>query len=151
MVTAQKTFSSISYHLWKVCYKMLRKRHRKRNAQWIFEKYFTKVEGNKWILCNKIEKGSKEKIEIKLFQIAYVDIKRHSLCRSINPYDPTNYDYFQSRIVKKSRRSILLGRVRSKLLNKQKGICPVCNGKLLGWGIWKCIMLYRGNEVDLIN
>lgn len=130
---------------------MLRKRHRKRNAQWIFEKYFTKVEGNKWILCNKIEKGSKEKIEIKLFQIAYVDIKRHSLCRSINPYDPTNYDYFQSRIVKKSRRSILLGRVRSKLLNKQKGICPVCNGKLLGWGIWKCIMLYRGNEVDLIN
>ena len=130
-VTSQKTFSSISYHLWKVCYTMLRKRHRTRNAQWIFDKYFTKVEGNKWILCNKIRNGSMEKIEIKLFQIAYVDIKRHTLCLSINPYDPINYDYFRSRIVKKSRHSILLGRVRSQLLKKQKGICPVCNGKLL--------------------
>lgn len=132
-VTSQKTFSSISYHLWKVCYTMLRKRHRTRNAQWIFDKYFTKVEGNKWILCNKIRNGSMEKIEIKLFQIAYVDIKRHTLCLSINPYDPINYDYFRSRIVKKSRHSILLGRVRSQLLKKQKGICPVCNGKLLSW------------------
>ena len=132
-VTAQKTFSSINYHVWKACYTMLRKRHRKRNAQWIFERYFTKVDGNKWILCNKIKKGSEEKIEIKLFQIAYVDIKRHSLCLSINPYDPINYDYFQSRIAKKSGHSILLGRVRSQLLKKQKGICPVCNGKLLGW------------------
>lgn len=86
---------------------MLRKRHRTRNAQWIFDKYFTKVEGNKWILCNKVRNGSKEKIEIKLFQIAYVDIKRHTLCLSINPYDPINYDYFQSRIAKKSRHSIL--------------------------------------------
>ena len=32
-VTSQKTFSSISYHLWKICYRMLRKRHRTRNAQ----------------------------------------------------------------------------------------------------------------------
>jgi len=132
-VTSQITFSSISYHLWKVCYRMLRKRHRTRNATWIFNKYFTKVEGNKWILCKKTMKGSEEEIEIKLFQIAYVDIKRHALCLSLNPYDPTNYDYFQSRVIKKSRYSIFLGRVRSQLLKKQKGICPVCNGKLVGW------------------
>lgn len=135
-VTAQKTFSSINYHLWKACYTMLRKRHRERNAQWIFDNYFTKVEGNKWVLCSKSKKGTKgakEKIEIKLFQIAYVNIKRHSLCRSINPYDPINYDYFRSRVVNKSRHSILLGRVRSQLLKKQKGACPVCDGRLLNW------------------
>ena len=112
---------------------MLRRRYRESNAKWIFEKYFTKVKGNKWILCSKSKKGSKETIEIKFFQIAYVSIMRHSLWRSINPYDLINYDYFQSRIVKKSKYSILLGRVRSQLLKKQKGICPVCNGKLLGW------------------
>lgn len=132
-VTAQKTFSSISEHVWKICYRMLRKRHRERNAKWIFEKYFTKVEGNKWILCSKSKKGHEEVIEIKLFQIAYVEITRHSLCRSINPYDPANYDYFHARITKKSRHSVLLGRVRSQLLKKQKGICPVCNRNLLGW------------------
>ena len=132
-VTSQKTFSSISYHLWKICYRMLRKRHRTRNAKWIYDKYFTKVEENKWILCSKSNHDGKEKIDITLFQIAYVEIKRHSLCSSINPYDPENYDYFRSRIVNKARHSILLGRVRSQLLKKQKGICPVCDTKLLGW------------------
>lgn len=112
---------------------MLRKRHRKRNAKWIFNKYFTKVDGNKWILCNKSKSGGEEKIDIKLFQIAYVDIKRHSLCSSINPYDPINFDYFRSRVVNKSRHSILLGRVRSQLLKKQKGVCPVCDVRLLRW------------------
>ena len=131
-VTSKKTFSSISYHLWKVCYTMLRKRHRKRNAKWVNNKYFTEVDGNKWILCSKSKSGSEEKIDIKLFQIAYVDIKRHSLCASINPYDPKNYDYFRSRVANKSKHSILLGRVRSKLLKKQKGVCPVCNTRLLG-------------------
>ena len=132
-VTSQKTFSSISYHLWKICYRMLRKRHRTRNARWIYDKYFTEVEGNKWILCSKSKYDGKEKIDIKLFQIAYVEIKRHSLCSSINPYDPENYDYFRSRVVNKSKHSILLGRVRSQLLKRQKGICPVCDTRLLGW------------------
>jgi RNA-directed DNA polymerase len=130
-VTSQKTFSSVSHHLWKVYYTMLRKRHRRRNAGWIFNKYFTKVNGNKWILCSKSKSGSEEKLDIKLFQIAYVDIKRHSLCLSINPYDPINYAYFRSRVVSKARYSILLGKVRSQLLKKQKGVCPVCDVKLL--------------------
>jgi len=47
-VTAQETFCSISYHLWKVCWTMLRKRYRTRNATRIRNRYFTKVGGNKW-------------------------------------------------------------------------------------------------------
>lgn len=130
-VTSQKTFSSISYHLWKICYTMLRKRHRKRNVRWVIKEYFTKVDGNKWILCCKSKADIEEEINIKLFQIAYVEIKRHFLCKSINPYEPDNYDYFRSRVVNKSKNSIILGRVRSQLLKKQKGVCPVCEGDLL--------------------
>jgi RNA-directed DNA polymerase len=46
-VTSQKMFSSISYHLWQICWKMLRKRHRRRPAKYLIKKYFTKVDGNK--------------------------------------------------------------------------------------------------------
>lgn len=110
---------------------MLRKRHRKRNVRWVIKEYFTKVDGNKWILCCKSKADIEEEINIKLFQIAYVEIKRHFLCKSINPYEPDNYDYFRSRVVNKSKNSIILGRVRSQLLKKQKGVCPVCEGDLL--------------------
>jgi RNA-directed DNA polymerase len=132
-VTSQKTFSSISYHLWKICWTMLSKRHRKRSAKWIRNKYFTKIDGNKWIFCSKSKANQNEITDITLFQIAYVEIKRHSLCLDRNPYDPTDYDYFRSRIANKSRHSILLGKVRSQLLKKQKGVCPVCHGNLLNW------------------
>lgn len=127
-VTSQEVFSSISYHLWKVCWTMLRKKHRRRNAAWIKERYFTKVDGNKWILCSKRRDGE---IEIKLFQIAYVDIKRHTLCKSLNPYDPENYEYFSKRRTRSARVSLLLGKVRTSLLRRQRGLCPVCKTSLL--------------------
>lgn len=127
-VTSQEAFNSISYHLWKVCWAMLRRKHRRRGAAWIREKYFTKVDGNKWILCSKNKEGE---VEIKLFQISYVDIKRHTLCKTLNPYDPENYDYFDKRKAGGARMSLLLGKVRTSLLRKQKGDCPVCKSTLL--------------------
>ncbi len=122
--TLQEVFSSISYRIWKACYAMLRKKHRRRNASWIFNKYFTKKDGNKWILCSKHRKTGDT--EITLFQIAYVEIKRHSLCRHLNPYDPENYAYFKKRRASGSRQSLLLGKVRTSLLRKQRKNCPVC-------------------------
>jgi RNA-directed DNA polymerase len=123
-VTSQKVFSSISYHLWKACWAMLRKKHRRRNASWIKEKYFTKVDGNKWILCSKHRNGE---VEAKLFQIAYVDIKRHILCKPLNFYDPENLEYFEIRKAKGARMSLLLGRVRTSFIRKQRGIVLSAN------------------------
>jgi RNA-directed DNA polymerase len=127
-VTAQKSFSSISYHLWQSLWRLIRKRHRRRPARYLYQKYFTKREGNKWIFrCT----DSRGKGEFTLFQIAYVAIKRHKLCIDLNPLDPENYQYYEKRRTVGSRHSILLGRERSLLLKKQKGVCPVCEMSLL--------------------
>ena len=127
-VTSQKMFSSISYHLWQICWKMLRKRHRRRPAKYLIEKYFTKVDGNKWIFrCEH----SNKKDELTLFQIPYAPLKRHLIVKNINPYDPENYEYFEKRIASSSRHSVLLIRAKGKLLQNQKGICPICKNYLL--------------------
>ena len=127
-VTSQKMFSSISYHLWQICWKMLRKRHRRRPAKYLIKKYFTKVDGNKWIFrCEH----SNKKDELTLFQIPYVPLKRHLIVKNINPYDPENYEYFEKRIASSSRHSVLLIRAKGKLLQNQKGICPICKNYLL--------------------
>ena len=107
---------------------MLRKKHRTRNVKWILEKYYCKRLGNKWILRCEQSDG---KSEMTLFQIPYVEMRRHQLCDSGNPYDPENYEYFKRRLSRSARYSILLGRMRSNLLKIQKGKCPVCTNSLL--------------------
>jgi RNA-directed DNA polymerase len=127
-VTSQKAFSSIHYHVWNTTWAMLRKKHRTRNVKRILEKYYCKRLGNKWILRCEQSDG---KSEMTLFQIPYVEMRRHQLCDSGNPYDPENYEYFKRRLSRSARYSILLGRMRSNLLKIQKGKCPVCTNSLL--------------------
>ena len=105
---------------------MLCKKHKNRNATWIFNKYFSKVERNKWILT-----GMKNQESLKLFQISYVPIRRHVLCRNLNPYDPINVEYFLKRASSHSRHVLLSGKSKDVLVKKQKGICPVCGQHLL--------------------
>lgn len=71
----------------------------------------------------------KEK-EILLFQIAYVPIKRHILCKDLNAYDPAAIEYFHKRNVNCSKNVFLSGNTKSALAKLQKGYCPVCKNSL---------------------
>lgn len=109
----------------------MRKRHRKRNACWAYERYFTKINNRNWILCSKANKKNGEaEITIKLFQIQDVTVTRHIVCKGLNSFDPKNLTYFKKRVASGSRKSIILGKQRTNLLKKQKGICLVCDGVL---------------------
>lgn len=52
---------------------------------------------------------------------------KNSLKRDYNPYDLTHREYFDKRRVE-IRLRINSQAIHSKLLKKQKGICPICNG-----------------------
>jgi RNA-directed DNA polymerase len=130
-VSSTKAFNEIGAYVFRIFYRSLRKRHRSRNATWIYARYFTKLGKRNWILCSKARrKNGEDEITIKLFQIQDVTITRHIVCKGLNSFDPENATYFEKRIASGSRRSIVLGRQRTNLLKKQKGICPVCDGIL---------------------
>lgn len=61
----------------------------------------------------------------------YVPLKRHFFVENINLYDPENYEYLEKRLVSSSRYSVLFTRVKSKPVQKQKGICFICKNYLL--------------------
>lgn len=106
-VTSQIFFDKISFHVWNITYTMLRKKHKNRNATWIFNKYFSKVENNKWILTGMKNKNQES---LKLFQISYVPIRRHVLCRYLNLYDPINAEYFLKRAFSHFRHVLFSGK-----------------------------------------
>lgn len=117
-VTSQKAFSTIHYHVWKALWSMIRKKHRRRSKTWLYKTYFEKVGENK------------DEKKLTLFQIPYVPIKRHVLCKDLNAYDPASIEYFYKRNVSASKNVLLSGGTKSALAKLQKGYCPVCEMSL---------------------
>lgn len=81
--------------------------------------------GNKWIFV-----GKKSNSELLLFQIPYVSIKRHILCKDVNAYDPEAVEYFYKRNINRSKSALLSGKAKEALIKFQKGYCPVCDVSL---------------------
>ena len=72
---------------------MIKRKHRGRNAAWLYNKYFCKIENTNWVFCYK----TNDKIVDNLFRISYVKIKRHRIHTAGNPFDPVNYVSYKAR------------------------------------------------------
>lgn len=121
--TSTRIFSSIGYYVWTLLWKLVKKRHIKVGKRKLKENYFTTIGGNRWVFwCLD---STKQKM--LLFQIGWVSMQKHILCRAINPFLPENKNYFDKRELKYLLNTVALNAQRSRLLVKQKGVCPVCN------------------------
>lgn len=132
--TAKKIFSSLGAYIWKIAWKMLKRKNRKLGLRKLKKKYFTSVEGNSWVLKSNDPKGK----PILLFQMGWVKIKRHWLIKNLNPYLAENLPYYVKRVESNARSNISLPKRKSKLLIKQRGICPVCKE-----------MLWNGEDLEV--
>ena len=108
---------------------MIREKHRRRSKTWLYKTYFEKVGENKWIFVRKKGKNKDEE-KLILFQIPYVPIKRHVLCKDLNAYDLASIEYFYKRNVSASKNVLLSGGTKSALAKLQKGYCPACEMSL---------------------
>jgi RNA-directed DNA polymerase len=104
---------------------MIRKKHIRCSKIWLYQTYFKKVGKNNWIFVGKNGKNKEEKLT--LFQIHFVSIKRHVLCKVLNAYDPSSVECFHRRNVSRSKNVFFSGGTRSALAKLQKGYCPVCD------------------------
>lgn len=124
-VTSQRAFNTIHYQVWKALWSMVRKKHRRRLKSWLYKKYFEKIKENRWIFV-----GRKGEQKLLLFQIPYVPIKRHMLCKDLNAYDPEAIEYFLKRNASRSETALFSGNTKGVLAKLQKGYCPVCEASL---------------------
>lgn len=70
--------------------------------------------------------------ELALFQIFYVEIKRHTLRSSSNAYDVETNECFAKANVTRSKTGLLQSYQADYLLKVQRGICPECGQSLFG-------------------
>jgi len=126
-VTSKKIFTSTGAYVWNTMWAMLKRKHRRMPSRLLKSKYFKSVDGNHWVFFCP---DSKNKV-MTLFQIGWVSIKRHSICKSINPFLPENEDYFKKRKLNQTKHSLKLSKKALRLASNQGGICVVCKQPLI--------------------
>jgi len=125
-VTSKKVFSKVGWVVYQQIIAYLKRRFRGVPIRELIKRHFMKVKGNNWVFFAKDPDGK----EITLFQMGWVEIKRHFMTRPFNPFLPENKSLVEKR-TKSGAGSLTLSKEKMKLCMKQKGICPVCSGKLL--------------------
>lgn len=130
-VVAKEIFSWVDAKIWSMLWRWAVRRHPKKGARWVKEKYFRTRGSRHWVFAATEEKEDGTKREHFLLFAADMPIERHiKIKAAANPHDPQWERYFEARWGKKMLNS---GRGRSKLYRvwlRQDRLCPDCQNPI---------------------
>lgn len=132
-VVSKAIFRQADSEIFKALWKWAKRRHPKKTAAWIKQRYFFRTEkGRDWCFF-----GRKEGRKAVLIRAMDVRIERHSKIKGhANPYDLEWEMYIESRMDRKIRESL---KDRKKIFNlwqSQNGICLICQQKITDKTQW---------------
>ncbi|MBK2046043.1 group II intron reverse transcriptase/maturase [Allofrancisella guangzhouensis] len=97
-VVSKSTFSYLDNQLSLALIRWIRRRHPRKNANWMRNKYFRSKQGRNWIFTTKVKTSKGEVINFDLYTANQTPIKRHVKVRAdANPYHPKYIEYFNNR------------------------------------------------------
>jgi RNA-directed DNA polymerase len=120
-----RVFNQLDDHVWKLTYKWAKWTHPHKGKRWIVRKYFGKFvpsRGDRWVFGDR-NSGA------YLLKFAWTKITRHTLIKGwASPDDRALTSYWAAR---RRRGTPPLDPPRLRLLQKQRGRCPLCGELLL--------------------
>jgi RNA-directed DNA polymerase len=152
---SKRTFSHVDNWIFRKLWRWCRRRHRRKPAKWIKEKYFKRFGNRDWVFTGAIKDGRGRSLPICLLSAARVSIRRHvKVHGEANPYDPKWEMYFEKRLLDEMQ-ATLAGREQIRYLWRgQQGRCGGC-GQLLReeeeWHIHHRVKRSLGGGDDLEN
>jgi RNA-directed DNA polymerase len=92
-IVASRAFSCVDNYVYKMLWKMLRKRHPKKSRKWLYRKYWL-TSDNKRVFGVTVKRSRKIK-QYKLVRTSSIGIRRHIKVKAdANPYMPEFEKYF---------------------------------------------------------
>ncbi len=120
-----KVFNQLDDHVWKLTYKWAKWTHPHKPKRWIISRYFGKfnpARRDRWVFGDR-DSGA------YLLKFAWTKITRHTLVKGwASPDDPALASYWAAR---RRRGKPPLDQARLRLLERQRGRCPLCGELLL--------------------
>ena len=122
---SSKVFDALDDHMWKLTYKWANWTHPHKGKRWIVRKYFGRfvhTRRDRWVFGDR-DSGA------YLLKFAWTKITRHTLVKGwASPDDPALASYWAAR---RRRGTPPLDPPRLRLLQRQRGSCPLCGQLLL--------------------
>ena len=147
---AKQTFNWIDHHIWIAIWTWCKRRHSNKGKKWIFKRYFTNHNGNRWTFFAKEGKTTHY-----LFRMARVSIRRHvKIKATANPFVKEDEPIFELHLQRKMLNTF---RKRTKLITifrRQHSKCPMCNQLITeqsGWNIHHKLERLKGGTDTLDN
>jgi RNA-directed DNA polymerase len=128
---SKRTFNYVDHRIFQMVWRWCRRRHPKKNREWIRTTYFRQDGHRHWVFTGTLSNRNGQGRPIELMAAAQVRIIRYVKIRSaVNPYDPKWELYLEARWGWQLTQT-LAGRSRIEYLWKgQEGRCVVCGQPL---------------------
>lgn len=149
-VVAKKTFARIDSQVWSMLWRWAVRRHPKKGARWVKERYFKTHGTRHWVFTAIEEHENGRRRDFTLLQESDTPIQRHIKIRSqANPYDPTWTPYFESRWGKKMLNSTKDRGKLYRVWRRQDGRCSTCQAPITTstpWGVRHIVTKANGGS-----
>lgn len=136
-VVAKATYSRMDALIFKALWRWSKRRHPKKNTEWVKEKYFHTIGERNWVFAVPLvnEEGGTELKE--LYQLSGTPIKRHKKIKgAYNPFDPEWEMYGENLRQERMLQNMSHRTKWIRMYLSQGGLCAVCNCKMTkatGW------------------
>ena len=146
-VVSKQTFGQVDHHIFRMLWRWIKRKHRKKSATWRRKKYFPANGTRNWVFTGAVLGKHKEQKSVTLCHAADTPIKRHLKIRGkANPYDPAWEVYFEERLGLQMVNTPQGYRRLVRLWFGQEGSCAVCAQKITRQSGWVTGRLVRRNS-----
>jgi RNA-directed DNA polymerase len=154
-VVAKETFSKLdSLIFWRI-WRWAKRRHSKKSAGWIRNKYFRSTGGRNWVFAHPYRNGKGEKQLRRLYSLAETAIVRHKrLPGEYQPYDVEHELKWEALRVQRMQHKLRYRGQILSLFRRQRGLCALCGqaiSKEIGWHDHHVIRRVDGGSDILSN
>jgi RNA-directed DNA polymerase len=154
-VVAKEIFSWVDYQIWLKLWQWCKRRHPNKGRRWIKDRYFHAIGPRKWVFAVKIKSSEGKTKHMELYSAVKTPIRRHvKIKAAAHPYNMTWEPYFEERITRKVKGSLVLKERVKNLWQIQKGKCPICQENITketGWNEHRIIPGLQGGKYILSN
>jgi RNA-directed DNA polymerase len=126
-VVAKEAFSRMDWLLFWRLMRWAKRRHPKKNADWIRKKYWQTGGNRNWVFATDVDCGDGTKETVELYSLPATAIERHrKISGEYHPYDPCFEEYGETLRQERLLKSMRYRKEWARLYADQHGLCAHC-------------------------
>jgi RNA-directed DNA polymerase len=146
VVHASRPFAKLDHLIHGAVWRWAKRRHPTKGRKWIKQRYFRCSETRDWLFATE---------ELTLMRLSTIPVGGYVKVRSdANPYDPEDELYFDERLARRMKATLMGRRKLYWLWTRQEGKCLVCGSKITkgtGWHVHHVVWRVFGGPSQLSN